>query len=144
MKLLKLDDFNVYIINFIVKKWKKKIINTDNSCCYVCNFNDMLSNGINCALIDTVKCPTCTVSTFEMVFSGQIMANYASRHTMVKSIRDETSILAQMTRKLCLEELNFKDAEPFILSDVLLKQTSYPLVVTVNFKYKVKKTHCCI
>ena len=118
------------------------MINTD--CCLVCNFNDMLENGISCALMDTVKCPTCTVSSFEMVFSGQVTVNYATRDTLVASIRDETSIIAQITRKMCLEELQMEDNETFVLSDVLLKQTSYPLVVTVNFKYKIKDNHCCI
>ena len=99
-------------------------------------FYKFISNGIDCMHIYTIICSTCTVSTFDLLFKSKVLADcIGDGHSLVSMLFDQRSLLALIAKKICLTKLEIADKINYELEDVLLKQTTFPMVVTLSFRF---------
>ena len=111
-------------------------------CCLVCNLNDMIQEGMDIEHQRTIKCSQYTVASFEVSFSGAVIHYYITRDDVVSMVRDEMSMVHQYVKTYCLELIDPEAArnyDDYELIDVLLKQSTDPIVLTISFKYTFEK-----
>ena len=100
-------------------------------------FYNGVTRNVKCYYMSTIVCSKYTVSNFELLFKDSLlMKSIGDSSSLISMLSDRQSLLALIAKKICLasKEVNAV-ADNYDLLEVKLKQTTFPLIVSLTYRH---------